>query len=195
MDLLWGFRGNWTGGQTIWSVSLPDVPSERPLLPHPAEERKWATNKLNIKSPEIFSLKLTNFPNWLTSDSLICGPKRKASTGHYNNSTKESEMVTFLGRRWTPSLYWPCLVHNSIWARTWLVKELLMTKLGWPWAQPRLTRRPSASRMTCRPFLSVYLSTYNTKQNKFLLHPLLESTEKWLSCCSLRQKQKIKNAF
>ena len=36
MDPLWGFRGNWTGGQTVWSASLPDVPSERRLLPHPA---------------------------------------------------------------------------------------------------------------------------------------------------------------
>ena len=36
MDPLWGFRGNWTGGRTVWSASLPDVPSERRLLPHPA---------------------------------------------------------------------------------------------------------------------------------------------------------------
>ena len=38
--------------------------------------------------------------------------------------------------------------------RTWLVKELDMTNEGWPVAQPRLTRRPSARRIMWRPLLS-----------------------------------------
>lgn len=78
---------------------------------------------------------------------------------------------TCLGRRCTPSLYSPCLVHSSIWAKTWLVKELLITKLGWPWAHPKLTRRPSANKIIWRPFFSVYLSTCGLNQNpcKFYL--------------------------
>ena len=54
-----------------------------------------------------------------------------------------------------------CFVHSSIWASTWLVKELLITKLGWPMAQPRFTRRPSANRITWRPLGSSKRSTYN----------------------------------
>ena len=30
----------------------------------------------------------------------------------------------------------------------WLVKELLITKLGWPVAQPRFSKRPSAKMIT-----------------------------------------------
>lgn len=37
-------------------------------------------------------------------------------------------------------------VASLIWARVWFAKEQLITKLGWPVAQPRFTRRPSASR-------------------------------------------------
>ena len=37
------------------------------------------------------------------------------------------------------------------WARVWLVKEADMTKEGWPVAQPRFSRRPSASTMTPWP--------------------------------------------
>ena len=62
----------------------------------------------------------------------------------YDNST-------FLGRVYTPTGYSVFLVQSSIWARTWLVKELLITKLGCPMAQPRFTRRPSARRITWRP--------------------------------------------
>ena len=36
--------------------------------------------------------------------------------------------------------------QRSSCARTWLVKEFDITKLGWPSAQPRFTSRPSASR-------------------------------------------------
>jgi hypothetical protein len=35
---------------------------------------------------------------------------------------------------------------SSIWAITWLVKLFDITKLGWPVAQPRFSRRPSAAR-------------------------------------------------
>ena len=42
---------------------------------------------------------------------------------------------------------------------TWLEKEADMTKLGCPMAQPRLTRRPSASRMMFLPFFKVNRST------------------------------------
>ena len=41
----------------------------------------------------------------------------------------------------------------------WLAKLLLMTKLGCPVAQPRFTRRPSASRKILWPSGKVYLST------------------------------------
>src|SRR5688572_31565107 len=34
---------------------------------------------------------------------------------------------------------------SSSWASTWLVNEADMTKLGWPVAQPRFIKRPSAS--------------------------------------------------
>ena len=42
---------------------------------------------------------------------------------------------------------------------TWFVKEFDITKLGWPIAQPKLTSLPSANRMMCLPFFSVYRST------------------------------------
>ncbi len=45
-----------------------------------------------------------------------------------------------------PVLYLSRFFHRSICARVWFEKLLLMTKLGWPVAQPRFTRRPSASR-------------------------------------------------
>ena len=48
---------------------------------------------------------------------------------------------------------------------TWLVKELLMTKLGWPMAQPRFTSLPSASRMICLPVGTSYMSTCVTQGN------------------------------
>ena len=35
--------------------------------------------------------------------------------------------------------------------QTWLVKEALMTKLGWPVAHPRLTSRPLASTISRLP--------------------------------------------
>ena len=45
----------------------------------------------------------------------------------------------------------PGVVHSSIWARVWLVKEADITKDGWPVALPRFTRRPSDSRMMRLP--------------------------------------------
>jgi hypothetical protein len=47
--------------------------------------------------------------------------------------------------------YLPWLVHSSIWASTWLVKDALITKLGWPVAQPRLTSLPLASTISRLP--------------------------------------------
>src|SRR5690349_18377990 len=47
-----------------------------------------------------------------------------------------------------------------IWASTWLVKLHDMTNELWPVAQPRLTRRPSASRMRWRPFFIRKRSTW-----------------------------------
>ena len=43
------------------------------------------------------------------------------------------------------------MVKSSIWASVWLVKEADMTKLGWPVALPRFTRRPCDSRMMRAP--------------------------------------------
>jgi hypothetical protein len=40
------------------------------------------------------------------------------------------------------------LVNSSIWASTWLVKLIDITKLGCPVALPRFSSRPSASTMT-----------------------------------------------
>jgi hypothetical protein len=51
------------------------------------------------------------------------------------------------------------LVKSSICASTWLVNELDITKLGWPVAQPRFTRRPSASRMMRLPSGKMIWST------------------------------------
>ena len=39
------------------------------------------------------------------------------------------------------------MCQSSIWAITWLVNEALITKLGCPVAQPRLTNLPSAKRI------------------------------------------------
>ena len=41
-------------------------------------------------------------------------------------------------------------MNSSIWASTWLVKELLITKLGCPVALPRFISRPSLSTMIDR---------------------------------------------
>jgi hypothetical protein len=43
------------------------------------------------------------------------------------------------------SSYVSLFAHRSICASVWLVNEFDITKLGWPVAQPRFTRRPSAS--------------------------------------------------
>ena len=77
-------------------------------------------------------------------------------------------LLTFFGRTQMPTEYWSGLVHSSIWARTWLVKELLMTKLGWPVAQPRFTSLPSARRITWRPLGRVYRSTWGRSEGKEL---------------------------
>merc|ERR1712160_122418 len=64
------------------------------------------------------------------------------------------------GRRYT--LFWyldlvlslPASLYSrriSSWASVWLVNELDMTNDGWPVAQPRLSRRPSAKMMTPWP--------------------------------------------
>ncbi len=49
------------------------------------------------------------------------------------------------------SRYLPGLANSSICASVWLVKEALITKLGWPMALPRFTRRPSDRRMMRLP--------------------------------------------
>ena len=49
-------------------------------------------------------------------------------------------------------------VASSIWAIVWLVKLLLITKLGWPVAQPRFSRRPSARISTLWPSAKVHMS-------------------------------------
>src|SRR6516165_7833789 len=47
-------------------------------------------------------------------------------------------LVEVLGQDVDLVLVLPWLVKSSIWASTWLVNEALITKLGWPVAQPRL---------------------------------------------------------
>mmetsp|Transcript_46701 Transcript_46701/g.123968 ORF Transcript_46701/g.123968 Transcript_46701/m.123968 type:complete len:202 (-) Transcript_46701:829-1434(-) len=60
---------------------------------------------------------------------------------------------SFLGRMYTflPNLLVSLLAQISSCASTWLVKEHDMTNEGWPVAQPRLSRRPSARMMTPWP--------------------------------------------
>ena len=49
--------------------------------------------------------------------------------------------------------------QRSSCASVWLAKLLLITKLGWPVAQPRFTSRPSASMKMLLPSGNVYMST------------------------------------
>ena len=65
-----------------------------------------------------------------------------------------------MGSTYTFFSYLSEFCQSSIWASTWLVNELLMTKLGWPVAQPRLTSRPSASRMSRLPSGKMMWSTW-----------------------------------
>ncbi len=51
------------------------------------------------------------------------------------------------------------MVNSSTCAITWLVKLLLITKLGWPVALPRLSRRPSDSTMIVWPSGKIHSST------------------------------------
>lgn len=81
------------------------------------------------------------------SRKVSSSPNKATPEGGFLTSTFAWLSLTFFGRKWTPTAYLSLWVQSSICASTWLVKELLMTKLGWPMAQPRLTRRPSASRM------------------------------------------------
>ena len=64
-----------------------------------------------------------------------------------------------LGSVYTPIGYWSVLVKISICAITWLVKLLLITKLGWPVALPRFSRRPSDSTMIVCPSANTHSST------------------------------------
>ena len=50
--------------------------------------------------------------------------------------------------------------QSSSCAMTWLVKEQDITNEGWPVAQPRLSRRPSASTITPWPSGKMNLSTW-----------------------------------
>merc|ERR1712166_1684471 len=50
--------------------------------------------------------------------------------------------------------------QSSSWATTWLVNEQDMTKEGWPVAQPKLSRRPSARTMMPVPLGNTHLSTW-----------------------------------
>ncbi len=65
-----------------------------------------------------------------------------------------------LGRVYTAFSYLSEYFHSSIWASTWLEKELDMTNEGCPVAQPRFTSRPSASKIISWSLLSLYKSTW-----------------------------------
>ena len=62
------------------------------------------------------------------------------------------ESLTFFGSMYTPISN--LSVHRAICASTWLEKELLITKDGWPMAHPRFTKRPWANTMIWRPSAS-----------------------------------------
>src|SRR4051812_28380907 len=67
------------------------------------------------------------------------------------------------------------LVASSIWAIVWLGKLADMTKLGWPVAQPRFMRRPSARRRTdFLVALKVYMSYWGLMLVRWTL-PLASS--------------------
>jgi hypothetical protein len=55
-------------------------------------------------------------------------------------------LVEELGQRVDLLLVLAGLVQISIWASVWLENEADITKLGWPVALPRFTRRPSDRR-------------------------------------------------
>jgi hypothetical protein len=59
-------------------------------------------------------------------------------------------LVEVLGQDVDLVLVFAVLVKSSICASTWLVKEALITKLGWPVAHPRLTSRPLAAKVAYR---------------------------------------------
>lgn len=50
------------------------------------------------------------------------------------------------------------LVHNSIWAKVWLVKEQDITKEGCPVAQPKFNNLPSANNKIPCPSSNSYLA-------------------------------------
>lgn len=68
------------------------------------------------------------------------------------------------------------LVHSSIWAKTWLVNEVLMTNDECPMAHPKLTNLPSAKTTMRLPLGNVYLSTY--VRIKFKIIPLFIEWER-----------------
>ena len=125
-------QGSLPACQSAWSTWLLDDPNG-PLPPARQARREckegWAT---------IIIIMHIHVP---VSELLRRG-------GH---AQKIWHALTLFGSTWTPIGYSLCFFQSSIWARIWLVKELLMTKLGWPIAQPRFTSLPSARSMMCLP--------------------------------------------
>ena len=78
---------------------------------------------------------------------------------------------------------------------TWFVKELDMTKLGCPMAQPRLTRRPSARRIKCRPFFIVYRSTCGLMLSLLAQLSFSHLTSNSQSKCPMLQTMVSSNMF
>src|ERR1019366_10815600 len=77
----------------------------------------------------------------------------------FSRCRRATSSSNFLGRVYTPILYVSLFFHRSSCASVWLAKLLLITKLGWPVAQPRFTSRPSARTKMLSPVGNVYIST------------------------------------
>ena len=60
-------------------------------------------------------------------------------------------LIQVLGQDVDPVLVGLPAGEQLSWAMTWLEKELDITKLGWPVALPRLSRRPSERTITACP--------------------------------------------
>lgn len=88
----------------------------------------------------------------------------------------------------TPIEYWFDFVQSSICASTWFVNELLMTKLGWPIAHPKFTKRPSASSIICLKYEgcdSIHYCKIKFVHVRFrnLTHTYLPFSNRYLSTC------------